>query len=275
MSRKNAFTLIELLVVIAIIAILAAILFPVFAQARESARSASCLSNLKQLALSVRMYITDYDETKPPCWINTQQPYATTWRGLVQPYVKNRGLFLCPSTKGTAATQVSDQDPWNWGGPQVCPETPGSYCDDGVHDTKSNYALDYNVYGAFLSPTLVPNGDVWPFFRADATEEEPATTLMLCESNNGWSFAWSDTNRMPWQRVVFSAAHHKRSNFAFGDGHVKSMRYRDTFGPIGSGWTTFLWFKPSHQPDHGAWMDANGWLDKYRADYASFQDPDY
>src|SRR5438067_647712 len=92
--HRNAFTLIELLVVIAIIAILAAILFPVFAQARESARSASCLSNLKQLALSVRMYITDYDETKPPCWVNTQQPYASTWRGLVQPYVKNRGLFL-------------------------------------------------------------------------------------------------------------------------------------------------------------------------------------
>ena len=46
---KKAFTLIELLVEIAIIAILAAILFPVFAQARDKARSASCLSNLKRL----------------------------------------------------------------------------------------------------------------------------------------------------------------------------------------------------------------------------------
>jgi len=45
----SAFTLIELLVVIAIIAILAAILFPVFAQAREKARAASCLSNTKQI----------------------------------------------------------------------------------------------------------------------------------------------------------------------------------------------------------------------------------
>lgn len=65
MLKRKGFTLIELLVVIAIIAILAAILFPVFAQAREQARTISCLSNMKQIGLSVKMYAQDYDEEFP------------------------------------------------------------------------------------------------------------------------------------------------------------------------------------------------------------------
>src|SRR5436305_1411609 len=63
---RRGFTLIELLVVIAIIAILAAILFPVFAQAREKARQAMCLSNLKQIGNGFMMYVQDYDEIFPP-----------------------------------------------------------------------------------------------------------------------------------------------------------------------------------------------------------------
>src|SRR5947209_3179315 len=99
-QRRYGFTLIELLVVIAIIAILAAILFPVFAQAREKARTTSCLSNLKQIGLGANMYVQDYDETVMIDWINcpTNTPITPStdcrrgwlsWPVLVQPYMKN------------------------------------------------------------------------------------------------------------------------------------------------------------------------------------------
>src|SRR5437660_7153509 len=73
---RNAFTLIELLVVIAISAILAAILFPVFAQAREKARQATCLSNLKQIGMALVQYSADYDETHPGVWFGPREQAA-------------------------------------------------------------------------------------------------------------------------------------------------------------------------------------------------------
>ncbi len=94
-------TLIELLVVIAIIAILAAILFPVFAQAREKARQAACLSNTKQIALAVIMYSQDYDEMMPPNGTpNTSilpplNPRLAMFERIL-PYLKSDGVLHCP-----------------------------------------------------------------------------------------------------------------------------------------------------------------------------------
>lgn len=135
--KRRAFTLIELLVVIAIIAILAAILFPVFAQAREAARSTACLSNLKQIGNSVMMYSQDYDELYPMGtyggprnWeVNPDQlpglDCGSKWAGFnpgdggtnfvgcsyggefyrtlmtvqLGPYIKNKQVWYCPSDK--------------------------------------------------------------------------------------------------------------------------------------------------------------------------------
>src|SRR5258706_11655059 len=83
---RKGFTLIELLVVIAIIAILAAILFPVFAQARESARKISCLSNVKQLALGCLMYSQDYDEAYAMSAQLDGDPVTGNWWGASQRY---------------------------------------------------------------------------------------------------------------------------------------------------------------------------------------------
>ncbi len=133
--NKSGFTLIELLVVIAIIAILAAILFPVFAQAREKARQASCMSNMNQLGKSTMMYVQDYDETfyahRYNCDGGTGTGKATAtcpeyldgngnvvpeaanldvdslkrhyWVYILQPYVKNYQVFSCPSNSNAFA----------------------------------------------------------------------------------------------------------------------------------------------------------------------------
>ena len=94
MKRKpSGFTLIELLVVIAIIAILAAILFPVFAQARESARQTTCVSNTKQLMFAFTMYASDYDGMSCPC----RRMQGAPWEENMLAYSRNKQICRCPS----------------------------------------------------------------------------------------------------------------------------------------------------------------------------------
>jgi prepilin-type N-terminal cleavage/methylation domain-containing protein/prepilin-type processing-associated H-X9-DG protein len=107
MRKSVGFTLIELLVVIAIIAILAAILFPVFAQARDKARQASCVSNMKQMMTSALMYLQDYDEMfhRIKCGVSAFNDNCPPVRpdqmwgseDMLNPYIKNGGVWKCPS----------------------------------------------------------------------------------------------------------------------------------------------------------------------------------
>lgn len=125
-SKKAAgFTLIELLVVIAIIAILAAILFPVFARAREAARKASCQSNLKQIALALKMYMDDYGSNLPSSQIRNASATqadplfdtmmvdpsvglaSQTIESVLLSYTKTRDIWVCPSDSITIPPGVS------------------------------------------------------------------------------------------------------------------------------------------------------------------------
>src|SRR5687768_6175869 len=143
--RRHGFTLIELLVVIAIIAILAAILFPVFAQAREKARQTSCLSNIKQLATGMQMYVDDHDEQFPTlvnyCNHKPQQAFGDThvafwhWAVMVQPYVKNKAVFKCPSFPNNW---------WKWDG-WVYKKYTDQYQKDGFNGLSYDYKLAMSV----------------------------------------------------------------------------------------------------------------------------------
>lgn len=110
---KRAFTLIELLVVIAIIAILAAILFPVFAQAKDAAKSTANLNNLKQLGLANIQYMADNDDAFPLAAQYTV-PVAgvsnfTPWQETVFAYTKNRDIYASPKESVPSGTPAVKQ----------------------------------------------------------------------------------------------------------------------------------------------------------------------
>jgi prepilin-type N-terminal cleavage/methylation domain-containing protein/prepilin-type processing-associated H-X9-DG protein len=148
---RVGFTLIELLVVIAIIAILAAILFPVFSRAREKARQTSCLSNLRQSATAVGQYVQDYDEAFPMSVylaLNASaQPCAFTMLGAIEPYIKNRQIYQCPSEPRAVNVDAAFRNPpFN---------LPGGECGSFEY---ASYMFNFAVFedGDFPPLTRVP-----------------------------------------------------------------------------------------------------------------------
>ncbi len=200
--RRHGFTLIELLVVIAIIAILAAILFPVFARAREKARQASCMSNLKQWMLGALMYAQDYDERLPKhgqaCSGDPALASDRCQWEKIQPYIKNTQIWYCPSGAGNLRYG------WNIGLP-----------DNGVGQK----------LGTIPSPSqTVVMGDTaysGPFIHWQV----PGS----CPTGQGIT----NLGCLP-------ARHNGGDNIGFADGHVKWLAYQSMVGAAQAGeikWT--------------------------------------
>lgn len=198
-KQRTAFTLIELLVVIAIIAVLAAILFPVFARARENARRASCMSNVKQIALGIMMYSQDYDEKTMP--VSTTVGSGTCpdadiskcvgWSIALEPYLKSAQIFQCPSE--TTSPSISGTTYWSY----------------------TDYFINYNAAGV-----------------SAARFEYPTMTVLLGEAQGGgktdnYSYGGKTTDApagVTRAKIDGATRHLDGSNWAFVDGHVKWLK---------------------------------------------------
>ncbi|MBI2302055.1 MAG: DUF1559 domain-containing protein [Armatimonadetes bacterium] len=210
--RRRGFTLIELLVVIAIIAILAAILFPVFAKAREKARQSSCLSNMKQLGLACCQYQQDYDGLYVPVavWNSNYAGNGYWWSVIIQPYMKNLQVGLCPSY-GCNFNGVG-----SWTGAGYCGDTAGgtSTCDQPPRGRW------IGGYGINWGNTAANGNWITPAGQKDSAVQSAAGTILLAESYcivarhalQGWP-GDSGCRGLP--------THNEGINFAFCDGHSK------------------------------------------------------
>jgi prepilin-type N-terminal cleavage/methylation domain-containing protein/prepilin-type processing-associated H-X9-DG protein len=220
---RRAFTLIELLVVIAIIAILAAILFPVFAQAREKARQATCQSNLKQIGNAVTMYVQDYDETYPindgrgsiPAFY-TQPPDARgvwsearagVWATTLQPYIKSYRIYQCPSCPLDTTTLSA---PLNAG----ATEYPISYTYNGQ--------LACSTLAAVTSPSTCIN--FWEGFGKASIRNYALSTPSFFPGGPPHPVFPSSDCAFYVQRVPITTTyyvHGQGSDYLYCDGHVK------------------------------------------------------
>jgi prepilin-type N-terminal cleavage/methylation domain-containing protein len=114
-NRSKGFTLIELLVVISIIAILASMLLPALAKSKEKAKRISCISNVKQIAMAMKMYVDDHNGEYPPRFPDPAagSPYpckpcrTADWRGYAASYLSTHAITNATTPSTTLATNYT------------------------------------------------------------------------------------------------------------------------------------------------------------------------
>jgi len=255
MKGSRGFTLIELLVVIAIIAILAAILFPVFAKAREKARQTACLSNMKQLALATLMYASDYDEwwplrrylgTDPAVNVNLGPAPCNSWPNKsayvmpsqVMPYVRNAGIFACPTWAGNRTCVANFPLPvarwsYSWPGCAVfhTTSTYGGHASNGPCNHCGRYCASDGRWsvltqrtGTVMTNAAAPAATILIYELHRSTGEGMANCCNAdCQSAADSFHTYVERNLYQEDNQI----HNDGCNYAFCDGHAKWMKEPD------------------------------------------------
>jgi prepilin-type N-terminal cleavage/methylation domain-containing protein/prepilin-type processing-associated H-X9-DG protein len=190
--RCGGFTLIELLVAVAILTLLAAILFPVFSQARDMARRAACLSNLRQLAAAHQLYVQDYDELLP-AWFVPDRGQLIPWPVFLHGYYRDPGILkqgFVPPEEMIQLPCLADYAMLTWG--------PGG---SGRRDDPY-YRWPGSVWREGEVPRPLRSGEV----------RRPAETVLFADG-----FTCVDAT------AVTSQHRNRVLNAAFVDGHARSV----------------------------------------------------
>lgn len=191
---RCAFTLIELLVVIAIIAVLAAMLLPVLARAKQKGQQTVCVNNLRQQTLAVFMYADDNGDILPPVARNDADGDEVDWPELLDPYLKNPKIHLCPSDL------ISTNNSYGLN-------------ELGFVDLTDPGVTTPNRLGEFHTPTVtVMLGDVGT--EDNLTTPRPNTLKMTAPG----STLNDDEDARP------AARHDRRCDLGFMDGHAEPMQ---------------------------------------------------
>jgi prepilin-type N-terminal cleavage/methylation domain-containing protein/prepilin-type processing-associated H-X9-DG protein len=230
-GRNRGFTLIELLVVIAIISVLAAMLLPALSQATECARRSSCLTNLRQLGLALRMYADENEGMLPP------RIHPNRWCQRIYDGYQDLRLLLCPGDQPNPRTMLGT-DPLLW----PADAAPRSYIMNGWND----YYRATKGQG-WIRPWLGVDEGV-----PENVIREPSATIFLGEKEWYLDHFYFDYEEREDAFVLDQSRHSTGaikartggSNYAFADGSTRYLRYGETLSPVNLWMVLPQWRQP-------------------------------